>query len=78
MALSEKVKDELLEAQSHLRSALSSAARNEKCIINKQISDVLLAVEQIIKCEEMSDKLEEVMNKMSKKNGDGGFFGGMF
>lgn len=78
MALSDNVKDHLLEAQSHLRSALANAARNEKCIINKQISDVLLATEQIMRCEEMSDKIEDVMNKMSKKNGEGGFFGGIF
>ena len=33
--LSQKVKEEILEALSHLRSALSYAARNEKTYVSK-------------------------------------------
>lgn len=70
--LSPKVKEELLEAQSHLRSALKNASVNEKPFICKQIADILQATEMIEYAENMMDKLE------SRKPGDSGIFGNFF
>jgi exonuclease VII small subunit len=73
MALSQKVKDSLDEAQSHIRIALSYASKNEKPIVNKQIAEIMCLIQNVMKFEEMSDKLEEMVDKM-KKDGNG-FFG---
>ena len=70
--LSPKVKEELLESQSHLRAALRDAAVNEKSFICKQIADILHATEVIEHTENMMDKLE------NRKSGDSGMFGNMF
>ena len=70
--LSPKVKEELLEAQSHLRNALKAASVNEKTYICKQIADILQATETIEKTESLMDKLE------SRKFGDSGMFGQFF
>ena len=70
--LSPKVKEELLESQSHLRAALRDAAVNEKSFICKQIADILHATEVIEHTENMMDKLE------NRKPGDSGMFGSMF
>jgi hypothetical protein len=70
--LSPKVKEELLEAQSHLRSALKNSAVNEKPYICKQIADLLHAVETIEKTENLMDKLE------NRIPGDSGMFGQFF
>jgi len=70
--LSPKVKEELLETQSHLRSALRDSAVNEKTYICKQIASLLHAVESIEKTENMMDKLE------SRSSGDTGMFGNFF
>lgn len=72
MALSSKVKEELLEAQSHLRAALRDAAVNEKPFVCKHIADILHAAESIEKTENLMDKLE------SRKFGDSGMFGQFF
>jgi hypothetical protein len=70
--LSPKVKEELLEAQSHIRSALKNASVNEKPYICKQIAEILHAVETIEKTEDLMDKLE------NRKPGDSGMFGSFF
>lgn len=70
--LSPKVKEELLETQSHLRSALKAASVNEKTYVCKHIADILNAVESIEKTENLMDKLE------SRKFGDSGMFGQFF
>ena len=72
MALSEKVNDEILEAKSHLRNALKSAAVNEKVFVSKQLADILFALENLEKTEAIMDKLE------SRKPGDNGMFGAFF
>jgi hypothetical protein len=70
--LSPKVKEELLEAQSHLRNALKAASVNEKPYVCKQIADILQATETVEKTENLMDKLE------SRKFGDSGMFGQFF
>lgn len=55
--LSPKVQEELLEASSHLRSALRSAASTEKPYICKTIATLLMTIESIEQTETLMDKL---------------------
>jgi hypothetical protein len=70
--LSPKVKEELLEAQSHLRAALKNAAVNEKPFVCKHLADILHAMDTLEKTENMLDKLE------NRKSGESGMFGPFF
>ena len=70
--LSPKVKEELLEAQSHLRAALRDAAVNEKPFVCKHIAEIIHALDILEKTETMFDKLE------NRKPGDSGMFGSFF
>ena len=72
MALSKQTLDHLLEAESHLRAAIKSAASNEKPLVVKQLSQLLLDIEQCKKFEEIMDMLE------SRKPGSKGSFGSFF
>lgn len=71
--LSPKVQESLEEAQGSLRNALYHASKNEKPMINKQIAEIMLAIDYLMKMEEMSDKLESYMKQQGNS-----FFGGMF
>ena len=46
MALSKNTLDHLLEAESHIRAAIKSAAVNEKPLVVKQLSQLLMDIEQ--------------------------------
>lgn len=70
--ISQKVREELLEAQSHLKNALSYAARNESSLVIKSISDLIFNIESIEKFENLMEKLE------TRKPGDSGSFGSFF
>jgi hypothetical protein len=70
--LSPKVKEELLEAQSHLRAALKNASVNEKPFVCKHIADILHALSTLEHTENLLDKLE------NRKSGDSGMFGQFF
>jgi len=72
MALSKQTLDHLLEAESHLRAAIKSAATNEKPLVVQQLSKLLLDMEQCKKFEEIMDMLE------SRNPGDSGMFGSFF
>ena len=48
MALSKQTEESLRDAESCLRNALVSAARNEKPYIAKHISDMIVTIESII------------------------------
>lgn len=72
MALSKQTLDHLLEAESHLRAAIKSAATNEKPLVVKQLSQLLLDIEQCKKFEEIMDLLD------SRKPGSRGSFGSFF
>jgi hypothetical protein len=72
MALSKQTLDHLLEAESHLRAAIKSAASNEKPLVVKQLSELLLNIEQCKKFEEIMDMLE------TRKPGSSGNFGTFF
>lgn len=70
--LSKTTLEHLLEAESHLRSAIKSAASNEKPLVVKQLSQLLLDMENCKKIEEMMDILE------NRKPGSRGNFGSFF
>jgi hypothetical protein len=72
MALSKQTLDHLLEAESHLRAAIKSAATNENPLVVKQLSQLLLDMEQCKKIEELMDMLE------TRKPGGRGSFGPFF
>ena len=55
MALSEQTLDHLLEAESHLRSAVRSAAMNEKPIVVTQLSQLLIDVDRVREFEKLQD-----------------------
>ena len=72
MALSKQTLEHLLEAESHLRAAIKSAATNEKPLVVQQLSKILLDMEQCKKFEEIMDMLE------GRKPGSRGNFGSFF
>ncbi len=72
MALSQQTLEHLLEAESHLRAAIKSAATNEKPLIVQQLSKLLLDIEHCKKFEEIMDMLDE------RKPGSSGKFGPFF
>ena len=72
MALSKQTLEHLLEAESHLRAAIKSAATNEKPLVVKQLSQLLLDIEQCKRFEEIMDMLD------SRKPGSSGSFGSFF
>ena len=59
MTLTNQVKDSLREAQSHLRNALSFAARTESAYTSKHIADMLSKIEAIIDTEHIITQIEE-------------------
>ena len=63
MALSEHTTDQLLEAESHLRAALKSAAMNEKPIVIHQLSRLISDIESIETFDALQDVIEEHTTK---------------
>ena len=72
MALSKSTLDHLLEAESHIRAAIKSAAVNEKPLVVKQLSEILMNMEQTKKFDEIMDLLD------SREPGSRGQFGSFF
>lgn len=70
--LSKQTLDHLLEAESHIRAAIKSAATNEKPLVVQQLSKLLLDIEHCKKFEEIMDMLD------SRKPGSSGSFGSFF
>ena len=70
--LSPKVKEELLEAQSHLRAALKNASVNEKSFVCKHIAEIIHSLDTLEHTENLLDTLE------NRKSGDSGMFGQFF
>ena len=55
MALSQETLDHLLEAEGSLRAALRYASTNEKPLVIKQISQILLDIEHCKEFEKLRD-----------------------
>jgi len=72
MALSKSTQDHLLEAESHMRAAIKSAAVNEKPVVVKTLSQILLDIEQCKRIDDIMDMLD------NRKPGSSGSWGSMF
>ncbi len=72
MALSQQTLDHLLEAESHMRAAIKSAAINEKAIIVSQLSKILLDMQRTKSIEEVMEMIE------NREPGSSGRFGIQF
>jgi hypothetical protein len=72
MALSKQTLDHILEAESHIRAAIKSAAMNETPLVVKQLSQLLMDMEQCKKFDEIMDLLQ------SREDGSSGRFGPFF
>ena len=66
MTLSKQTEESLRDAESCLRNALVSAARNEKPYISKHISDMIVTIESIINIDSMFDMMEERLGDSSQ------------
>jgi hypothetical protein len=69
MALSESVETSLKEAEASLRNALSYAARQERPLVCKTIANIIGDIDQLMKFDNLIDKLEQRME------GDKGQYG---
>jgi len=72
MALSKQTLDHILEAESHIRAAIKSAATNEKPMVVQQLAKILMDMEHCKKFEEIMDMLD------NRKPGSRGNFGSFF
>ena len=63
MALSQQTLDHLLEAESHLRAAVRSAAMNEKPMVITQLSQLLMDVEHVKQFEHLQDIVDAEIEK---------------
>ena len=63
MALSQQTLDYLLEAEGSIRSAIKSAAVNEKPLVVNQISKLLYDIERLKEFENLQDIVSEAMRK---------------
>jgi len=72
MALSKQTLDHLLEAESHIRAAVKSAATNEKPMVVHQLAKILMDMEHCKKFEQIMDMLD------NRKPGSRGNFGSFF
>ena len=63
MALSEQTLDYLLEAEGRIRSAIKSAAVNEKPLVVTQISKLLYDIESLKEFENLQDIVDAHMKK---------------
>ena len=66
MALSKQVEESLRDAESNLRNALAFAARNEKPVVAKHISEMILTIDSVINIDSMFDRMEEHLGDSSQ------------
>jgi hypothetical protein len=72
MALSKSVEESLKEAEQSLRNALAFAARQEEPYVGKQIADMIMSIDQLIKIDKLFDKID------NREPGSRGSFGSFF
>ena len=72
MTLGQQVEENLKDAESSLRAALSFAARTERPMVCSVIADLISRIESVQNTDSILDKLED------RKFGDTGFFGPIF
>jgi len=74
MALSESVETSLKEAESSLRNALSYSSRQEKPFVSREISEMICRIDNLIKTDQLIDKLEDRMKGLGDDRGNFGTF----
>jgi hypothetical protein len=72
MALATQVEENLKDAESSLRAALSYAARTEKPVIVSMIADMIHRIEGVVVSEAMIDRME------NRKSGGSNPFNSLF
>ena len=72
MALSNSVEESLKEAEQSLRNALAFAARQEEPYVGKQIAEMIMNIDSLIKIDKLFDKIE------NREPGSRGSFGSFF
>ena len=72
MALGQQVEENLKDAESSLRAALSFAARTERPMVCSVIADLISRIESVQNTDSILDKLE------NRKFGDSGIWGQFF
>ena len=72
MALSNSVEESLKEAEQSLRNALAFAARQEEPYVGKQIAEMIMNIDTLIKMDRLFDKLD------NREPGSRGSFGSFF
>ena len=72
MTLSKQTLDHLCDAESHIRAAIKSAAVNEKPLVVKQLSEILMSMDQTKKFDEIMDMLD------NRESGSSGQYGSFF
>lgn len=63
MALSKQTKDYLLEAEGSIRSAIKSAATNEKPLVVTQLSKLLYDLDHLKEFESLMDVVEKELER---------------
>jgi len=72
MTLGQQVEENLKDAESSLRAALSFAARTERPMVCSVIADLISRIESVQNTDSILDKLE------NRKFGDSGIWGQFF
>ena len=72
MTLGQQVEENLKDAESSLRAALSFAARTERPMVCSVISDMINRIESVQNTDSLLDRLD------NRKFGDTGMFGTFF
>ena len=70
--ISERVQDELNEAEGHLRNAFSWAARTEKPVTIKLLSSILQSIEEVPIVDRNANAIEMIQANFIKKLSDNG------
>jgi hypothetical protein len=70
--ISERVQEELNNASSHIRNALSFASRTEKPVVIRLIGEILISIENISIVDQQFEAMDLLKNTLLKKiNNDG-------
>jgi len=70
--ISERVQEELSNAESHIRNALSFASRTEKPVVIRLIGEILISIENISIVDRQYEALKTLQETLLKKNGNDG------
>jgi hypothetical protein len=66
MTLSDQTKGHLLDAESHVRSAIRTAAMNEKPLVVQQLSKLLWDMEQLKDFDHLLDVMDGIQDKYKR------------